>query len=151
MGYQQTARIRLSPASGPDQTIDLATAFTDLRGPAKTEFAHEIELDQRMDVNRALRPVIYGARGEAELTLDILTMDDQRDLARIVNALMAPEDWTVYLSGDAGVTERAVVISRYTGPTPLAGKPHVGARYVLQVRSRDLIQELPAIGDAGHW
>lgn len=136
--------------SGVDEWIS-ASAFTDANGQNKSTFDHTPEIDERMDINRSLRTVVYGMRPEAELTFDIVTMSDQAALARIVNALRRPEDVTVYLSGDGGSTEHAVVLNKYHGPSPLGGKPSIGGRYVLSVKGRELVTEIPDIGSTGKW
>lgn len=147
--YSWDVQVRLDPVNGDDETLDLMTAMSDASGPVSAIPSYPPSIARRETVSHGRDHYIRGFRPTVVLTFDVVTMGDQVNLQTVDNAL-GDQNVDVYLSLDGGATERKVVLIDSTGPTPLGGKTHVGARYVLTVEAANLIDKKPAIG-SGTW
>lgn len=150
MGYEWIHRIRAVPLNGSARTYQLNQIFSDASGPTKTDVRYDVVKDSRYNVDRWADPLIHGWRVRVILTLEIVTMEEEHWLAEILNRLSDREEWTIYLSLNGGTTEREIVLRDFKGPTPLGGKTHAGAQFVLDVECVELITEKPDLMD-GNW
>lgn len=149
-GYKWHPWIKMVPYDGATETIDLTVDLTDLGGPTQHTVSYSPQFDSAEDVNRALRPVMFGYRPTVSMRMLVFTMSDQEQLQKILNWLMDPSlqavndyDAGVFLSLDDEQTYRRVVLDSYTGPNPIAGKTCIGSEFVLGLRCVDLISEVP--------
>lgn len=146
MGYSRYALVRMVPDNGAEEVLDLMQAFTDARGPTTIEEQHRlVAVTTRENINRELSPRHYGFRSVTRLRFDICTMEDQQWLARMVNRAIR-DDWTTYLSVDAGTNEQEVELTAYDGPDVLQ-KSYIGARYSMTLTAVELLDEIPLISD----
>jgi len=144
-GYKWDPVFRVVPVNGSETVYWLADRLTDCGGHNRIVLRYVESQNIREDINRSLRPVVFGLRPEVEIECQIFSMADQFFLAEIESALLQPRDYAVYLSLDGGVVERQVVLSRVSNPEPLAGKTIVGAVFRLGLRCVDLIATKPAM------
>lgn len=148
MGYAYSVRFRIAYDSGPDTNYDLSQ-LTEGKGPISTVVDYDFEKTSRLTPNRKIRESYFGARPIVAMRFEIATLTDEAWLADIVSACNR-SDARVYLSLDAGTTEREVKLdSKYTR-APLAGKATAGIEVDLVFKAVELIAEVPAIG-AGAW
>lgn len=145
MGYSRYCVLRMVPRNGEAETLDLMAAFTDADGPVRVDESHVMDRASRRDVNRRNRGRIFGYRWRVRLTFHVLDMTDQAWLAQIVNRAADSDEWSLYLSVDAGSTEEQVELTSHDGPDPIGGKTVVGAAYALGFESVDLLDEVPNI------
>jgi len=101
-----------------------------------------LEKENRIDVNRYSNPLLFGFRLTTTFFFDIITITDQVYLANIVNRL-GRNGWDTELSLDAGASYVPVELSGYSGPDPLKNKRTAGAGFSLELKGRDLIDEVP--------
>ncbi len=151
-GYAWWPMVRITPANGPAVVRDLKSDLSTIpgTGPTKVAVKHAPQIKQRQDVNDAERPLLKGFRVDVELTFEVADeMLDHDILAEIASACL-DQDQIVELSMDGGLTYREVVLTEYRGPDPINGKMYVGAKYELNFRCRELVQDIPAIG-MGNW
>jgi len=144
-GYKWDPVFRVVPVNGAETVYWLADRLTDCGGHNRIRLRYVESQNIREDLNRSLRPVVFGLRPEVEIECQIFSMADQAFLSEIESALLQPRDYAVYLSLDGGVVERQVVLSSVSNPEPLAGKTIVGAVFRLGLRCVDLIATKPAM------
>ena len=144
-GYLWDPVVRITPKNGADIVYWFSDQLTDLGGHTRIAVRYPEVKTDREDINRSLRPIVFGVRPEVDIDCTIFSMADQAFLATIQSALLSPADYDVFLSLDGGVVERQVVINRNNPPTPIAGKTVLGATVQLQVRCKDLIAQMPAM------
>lgn len=144
-GYLWDPVVRITPKNGADIVYWFSDQLTDFGGHTRISVRYPEVKRDREDINRTLRPVMFGIRPEVDIECAIMTLADQAFLSNIESALLSPADYDVYLSLDGGVTERAVVLNRMSQPAPIGGKTVVGAYFTLQVRCKDLISQKPAM------
>lgn len=151
MSYQWQPLVRITPDNGAVETIDLRTGMTYLGRPVKCAPKWTPATEMREDVNRSARVRVDGVRIDVEFDFDIggTSMADHEVLSRIVNTLLA-QSALVELSLDNGATYREVVLLKYTGPDPFRGKTIAGARFQLDLRCVDLVDEVAPIR-SGSW
>lgn len=149
--YAWWPMFRITPDNGVAETLDFRTGFLNPGVAVRTEPSWSAEGKQRLDINKSERPRMDGWRVEVELELHVWgeAMPDHEPIARLVSAAWA-EGYTIALSCDAGVTYRDVVLTKYGGPDPIAGKTFVGAKFKLTFRCVDLIDDVAAIA-SGSW
>lgn len=139
--YAYQPRFRLVPEDGPQRLYDL-TALTEARGPVRTDVRYEPEKVRRQSVNRKLIEKRFGLRPVCRMGFEIATLAEESWLADIVSSSMR-DDVRVYLSLNAGVSEREVyMIGDYARP-PLAGKALAGIATDLEFRAVDLVDGVP--------
>jgi hypothetical protein len=151
-GYEWHPIFRLTPTDGPVSEIDLRYG-TELP-PLRTRLRIDEEIRQRRDVNQVLRPLVRGLRWR--VTFEWLVtgeMYDHDEIVKVVNALI-DRTTTVELTldghyGDDAVYRECVFRGR-SGPEPIQGKTHAGARYTLDVEGAALLSAETPIGD-GRW
>lgn len=144
-GYKYDVVFRVSAKNGGDAFYWLSDRLTDVGGPLKVAVSYPESKVVREDINRTLRPVVYGVRPEVEITCLILTMSDQLFLSEIEDALLRPSDFSVFISLDGGCVEREVVIDKVSTAEPLQGKTVLGATFKLSLTCVDLIPSRPAL------
>lgn len=144
-GYKWDPVFRVVPKNGPETIYWLTDRLTDIGSHTKIVLRYVEAMKTREDINRSLRPVMFGLRPEVEIECVILSMADQSFLAEIESALLDPMTYNVFLSLDGGVVEREVVLSNVSNAEPLSGKTVIGATFRLSVRCVDLIQRKPVM------
>lgn len=144
MGYIWDPVVRIVPRNGSERVIAFADAFTDLAGHEKADVRYVPDVNQRTDINRSRRPMIYGWRPTVRFDFAIMTMADQHALADIQEALR-DDKIDVYLAMDACTFRKIKPISD-DGPDAISDKTFVGARFRLGVECADLIQTRPRMG-----
>lgn len=152
-GHELWPTVRLVPANGVEQRLDLRSVITDARGPTRTRLGYLPQIDRREDINRSLQHGQRGLRLDLRLQFDIITTADQEQLATMLNALLDPVNFAVYLSLNNGLTERRVVLRDWAGPDWLGGKTFAGARYELRLEAVELAGEAPVFNGVldGSW
>lgn len=143
-GYKREVWMRTVPLDGAEEWFDIGTLLTDAGGPTVARVRYREVRDQRENVNRGLRSIFYGVRPEVQLKFDVATMADHATLATITSRLMR-DDWTVYLSLDGRLTEREVELVQVPEPMPFNGKTIGGASFTMDLRCRELLDDLPAM------
>ena len=135
---------RMTPANGAAVTIRLREALQDFGGPVRCDVRYVPVIKNRENVNNELRPYAKGYRCEVEFDVSVSAsrMADAGCLATITGWL-ADRTKTVELSMDDGVTFREIVLKKFEGPKPKAGKTFAGFLYELAVSCRALL-EAPA-------
>ena len=144
-GYRWDPVFRVAPINGAETIYWLSDRLTDVGGHTRIGLRYPESMNVREDINRSLRPVVYGIRPEVEISCVILSMADHLFLAEIESALLQPHSHHVYLSLDGGVVEREVVLASVSNAEPLRGKTILGATFSLRVRCVDLIGRKPAM------
>mgnify|MGYP001176765727 CR=1 FL=1 len=144
-GYIWDPVVRIVPRNGTDIVYWFADELTDVKGATKIALRYVEEFENHEDVNRSLRPIVFGLRPEVDITCVILSMEDQRFLADIESALLLPRDYDVFLSLDGGVVERQVVLAKAIDFEPIRGKTVIGASFTLSLKCVDLIDQRPAM------
>jgi len=147
MGYSLHPIFRQTPQDGAVVSTDTWTVFTDLGGPKAVTFDDPPDMKTWDDVNYDQHVTVRGFRRRITLSFQIMTMADSNYLYDIVNRL-GKSTWETELSIDGGTTYYPVVLDRFRGPMPLAGKPFVGAGYELVVEVVSLLDELPYLASA---
>ena len=142
MGFEIHPVFRQTPQDGAVVSIDTWQAFSDLGGQRVGSFDFKPDLREWKDVNRVAHSIVRGYRWEVSLVFEIMTMLDSAYLYDIVNRL-GKKTWATELSLDAGGVYYPVVLSRFTGPKPLASRPFVGGNYQLNLQAADLVDEIP--------
>jgi len=142
-GYRWDPVFRVSPVNGSDTYYWLADRLTDLGSHTRIGLTYVESMNVREDVNRSLRPAVFGLRPEVTIECTILSMADQQFLGEIEDALLRPGAYAVFLSLDGGVIYRRVILASVSNASPLAGKVYVGASFVLGLRCVDLIPSKP--------
>lgn len=141
-GYKRDIVMRIVPNNGAESIHWFNDRLTDLGGhvrvgaPVYTRTMRIIE-----DLNRVRRQRIYARHVSVQIEILIATMADQWFLQEIESALEDPDNYSVFLSLDGGVTEREVFSPDETGmaPSPIRGKTVVGATFVLSLASKEPI------------
>lgn len=144
-GYKRDVVIRIVPRNGSETVYWLEDRLTDAGGHTRCQVRYPETMIMREDINRNLRPVVFGIRPEVEIEAQILSMADQLCLAEIEDALLRPNAYNVYLSLDGGVVEREVVLGSGSFPDPLRGKTYIGAKFSLAMRCKSLITRKPVM------
>jgi hypothetical protein len=137
------------PANGFEEIYDLMALLTDAGGPVQHRVRYLPEIEERETINRMVNNLRLGWRVEVRLTFMISTMADEAYVSTIASRMMR-SDWTVYFSLDGGTTERVMDIDSGPSPEPIGGKTVAGAMIRMDIKSRELIFEKPAIG-SGAW
>lgn len=150
MSYRHQPAYRLNHENGPARTIDLLTDLTYVAGPVRCTVKYTAVTKLREDVNQKIRARRDGFRVDVEMDFDVGEdlMPDHRLIAAIASALMDPAQ-TVEMTLDR-VTWREVALVKYSGPEPFRGKTIAGARFHLDVRCVELVDEVPPI-EGGSW
>lgn len=150
-GYRWDPVFRIVPRNGGETVYWLSDQLTDVGGHTKITLRYVEQMDVREDINRSLRPTVYGLRPEVEIECLITTMDDHIFLSEIESALLLPQHYNVFLSLDGGAVEREVVLGSVANPDPIRGKTIMGATFRLAVRCVDLIPRRPnMMADPGY-
>lgn len=144
-GYRWDPVFRVSPVNGGDTYYWLSDRLSDVGSHTRINLRYVESMNTREDVNRSLRPVVFGLRPEVDITCAIWTMADQAFLSEIESALLDTSYYRVYLSLDGGVVYRQVVMASATNAEPINGKTIVGAQFTIRVRCVDLITRRPAM------
>jgi len=144
-GYKRDIVMRLVPKNGGETVYWFEDQLTDAGGHTRCTVRYPETMTMREDINRNLRPVIFGVRPEVDIECQIATMADQAFLAGIEDALLRPREYQVFLSLDGGVVEREVVLASGSMPDPLRGKTYVGARFQLSLRCKSMIDRKPVM------
>lgn len=144
-GYRWDPVVRVVPVNGAESVFWFTDRLTDLGSHTRINLRYVEQLTSREDINRTLRPIVYGLRPEVDIECVIYSMADHQFLADIESALLDTQFNDVFLSLDGGVTERRVVLGGVADPQPLAGKTIIGARFTLRFRCADLIARRPAM------
>lgn len=144
-GYRWYPRVRIVPANGNEQQLDLSALMTDAGGPVLINVDYPQDRQDRIDVDRRADQTSFGFRPRVRMTFDINAMADHEHLAKIVQALHRTMDRQVFLSLDGGITEREMQMSRTPAPRPFNRKTIAGARYELELEAKDLLEEYPAM------
>ena len=144
-GYKWDPVIRVVYFNGGEAVYWFSDRLTDLGQHTKVELSYPEVQEIVEDLNRSLRPVIYGVRPEVSIFVHILSMADQMFLAEIETALLSPELCSVYLSLDGGVVDREVVIAAPVPMDPIRGKTYIGATFTLSLRCKDVITQKPSM------
>jgi len=144
-GYKRDIVMRIVPRNGTEAVYWFEDQLTDAGGHTRCAVRYPETMTVREDINRNLRPVVFGVRPEVDIECQIATMADQAFLSGIEDALLRPREYSVFLSLDGGVVEREVVLASGTMPDPLRGKTYVGARFQLSLRCKSLVQRKPVM------
>ena len=144
-GYRWDPVFRVVPRNGGETVYWLSDRLTDVGSHTKINLKYVESMNVREDINRSLRPVVYGLRPEVEIECLILSMADQLFLKEIEDALLLPNHYNVFLSLDGGCVEREVVLANVSNAEPIRGKTVIGATFKLAVRCVDLIPRKPAM------
>jgi hypothetical protein len=148
--YAWKGVFKFIPTDGIEETMDLASVFTDTSGPGKIDPSHVYESTNRQDVNRRGNQKDWGFRPRCKMTFEIIDTALQAYFALIVNRLRATDVWVVLLSLDGGINYRQVQLKSFDGPDPIQGKTFAGAKYVLEVEGVELLDQIPNLG-SGVW
>jgi len=144
-GYKWDPVFRVVPRNGGESVYWLTDNLTDVKSHTKITLRYVESKNIREDINRSLRPVVYGLRPEVEIECVILSMADQQFLAGIESALLLPNHYNVYFSLDGGCVEREVVLSEVSNLDPIRGKTVIGSTFKIAVRCVDLIPRKPTM------
>lgn len=148
-GYEWWPIVKVEREDRQTVTYDLRSDLTFIDGPTRVTGPNYTPVFSRMEtITRRVRDRVLGFRASVEL--EFAVGDDMVDhdiLAAIVSAC-AEDKATVRLSLDGGVTYRAVRLTRYDGPDPIAGKTFAGAMFRLGFQCEDLIDEIPSVASA---
>ena len=142
-GYRWDPVFRVVAHNGGEYVYWLSDRLTDVGGHTRIVLRYVESMAVREDINRSLRPVVYGLRPEVEIECVIWSMEDQIVLSEIESALLDPRGYSVFLSLVGGVIERQVVLAAVSNAEPISGKTVVGATFRLAVRCVDLIPTKP--------
>jgi hypothetical protein len=150
-GYEWWPMLKITHPNRSDVVIDMRYDFAYAGGPVRVHGPnYALQTLEREDINRAQYARSLGIRVSAGLEFAIGDdMEDHQFIVRIVNAALDPES-TLALSLDGGAVYRRVVLTAHDGPDAFGGKTFAGARYRLDFRCADLIDEVPEIG-TGSW
>ena len=146
-GYSWHHMIKLVPEDGAEEVLDIMQEFPDTKGPGRTDLEYRDEQETRTDVNKIRRQVYDGFRARVTYRIEILDIEHQRALVKIMNAF-ADELTAVHLSLDGGFTYREVIMIRAASPRPIRNKIVIGARFDLRMETAELIDELEPMADA---
>lgn len=149
-GFQYHVQVRINPTNGADEVLDLVDLLTDAMGPTNESVDYRADMGARETVNRRIEVARYGFRPRVLLTCQILKMDDEATIKKILNAFAA-FDVRVFLSMDNGTTEREVYLRRVRGPKPLGKKTGIGVEWRLDLETVAPLTELVASDGAGAW
>lgn len=148
-GYEWWPVVMIEREDRQTVTYDLRSEMTFIDGPTRIIGPNYTPVQRRREtVTYQVKDRIIGFRVSVEL--EFVVGDDMIDhdiLSAIVSAC-AEDRATVKLSLDGGVTYRAVRLTRYDGPDPLAGKTFAGAVFRLGFQSEELIDEIPSVAAA---
>lgn len=147
MGYGWFPVVRLTPSSGPPTEIVLRDAMAWSFGPTRTRGPrYTLVQDEDEDPNFNISVDRRGVRTEVGFEFQIGdNMSDHNVIADIVNCWLSG-DVMIELSMDSGTTWREVIVSSYTGPESINGKPFVGAKYEIVFKTLALQTEIVPIG-----
>src|SRR3990172_9753988 len=137
-GFAYAVRVRVGPADGPETLYDL-TGFA-AGGPVSTVVSYEPETVRRTLAGRRQVERRYGARPMIRLRFEMESVGEEATLAEIVSALLDDRNG-VYLSTDAGISEREVVLDGPYERRPLAGKA-IGIETEISLRAREIAPEI---------
>jgi hypothetical protein len=144
-GYRRDPVIRIIPRNSPEEVYWFTDNLTDVGSHTRIMLHYELIQQMREDINRSLRPIIYGWRPEVTIDCVIWSMTDQLFLSRIEEALSDRDGYDVFLSIDGGVVYRRVILMEGADAKPISGKTVVGASFSLAMKCVDLISRRPAM------
>ena len=147
MGYARYAHLRMVPLNGAEETVDMMTAFSDAGGPTQIDETFALDNERSADINRRMRSRAFGYRWNVQMRFVIANADDTYYINQFAERA-ARDDWTLYLTVDAGATEHEVILRRFNGPTKLGGKTFVGAQYDMAWEGVELFDAPPALSSA---
>ncbi len=157
IGYAVAPRARYTPLNGTPAVVDLLADVPVSNGYSRIltlcRPGFEFVGDSRMTVNAELRLLKKGWRYTCEMGFDILDVTTQYSIvSTLIDRLLDPAV-AVALSLNAGTTYRDIVFSDRNPVkfTPIGGKGLAGIHVELNVVTRDIYPELPAIGGNRQW
>lgn len=146
MGYAYSARFRVVPPDGPEVTYTF-TGFEPAGLPTFVEPQYAAEKMSRPTPGRKILERHFGFRPQVRFRFELIDVEDEAALAALVSSANK-DGFQIYLSLDAGTTEREVLMDSAYPRLPLAGKT-AGWETEIAWIATDLIESVPSILTAG--
>lgn len=145
-GYVWIHWVKLVPDDGVDEVLALRALLTDAAGPTRTGLENVHDKDTRQDINKIDRQHSFGVKQKVSLRCEILEMADHATLVKIANAAL-DNGTTIFLSLDAGLTYKEVIVTKLPSPRSIRNITAVGAIFDLRFQTVHLQDEMVAIED----
>lgn len=148
-GYEIAPVVRIVPENGMPERLDLRALISDHGGqPFEVRPRYRLIQDNRTTINVSLRPYKRGFRPEVRMRFQVSTMAQDVVLTQIENACLDPRV-KVFLSLDAGQSEREVMLRNMTGPESMGGKSFIGQVVELHFVALHVTPTKPSLHEHG--